>query len=301
MADFAVRLKELRKAKKLRQVDLARDMGVAQTTIANYEQHSRFPDEETLRGIANYFDVTLDYLLGRSDINVSNKDLPAPWPFAAPDESELIPLARTYMRLLLDDKKIEAYNAVVEAVQKGMKVKDVYAEVFDPTLKVVGKLWEINEIDVAKEHFFSEATESLMNQLYRFLAQPPQRKGTIVSVAVNGEYHHLGLKMVTDILEEQGWKSYYLGVNAPTASLVQAINSRKADILAISATMPFNVDSVANMIMHIRSATHSDNLKIIVGGQAFKMDSNLWKRIGADGYASDIQQAVDLVHDLLDD
>ena len=66
MADISTRLRQLRKERDLRQVDLANDLGIAQTTVANYEQHSRFPDETMLLKLASYFDVSLDYLLGRS-------------------------------------------------------------------------------------------------------------------------------------------------------------------------------------------------------------------------------------------
>lgn len=67
MKEFTERLKELRKAHQLRQKDLAKDLEVARTTIANYEQGTRFPDKETLLALANYFAVSTDYLLGRSD------------------------------------------------------------------------------------------------------------------------------------------------------------------------------------------------------------------------------------------
>ncbi len=49
MAVFASRLRELRTQRKLRQKDLAAKLGVAQTTVANYEQGSRFPGETTHR------------------------------------------------------------------------------------------------------------------------------------------------------------------------------------------------------------------------------------------------------------
>ena len=59
-------LKKLRKDNKLTQKQLADKLGVARTTLANYEQGTRFPDKETLLLIADFFDVSLDYLVGRS-------------------------------------------------------------------------------------------------------------------------------------------------------------------------------------------------------------------------------------------
>ncbi|MFW6386946.1 MAG: HD domain-containing phosphohydrolase [Bacillota bacterium] len=66
MTKFADRLRKLRKGKNLRQVDLAEKLGFARTTIANYEQNNRIPGPETLCQLADFFGVSLDYLLGRT-------------------------------------------------------------------------------------------------------------------------------------------------------------------------------------------------------------------------------------------
>ena len=62
---MAFRLKELRKKKKISQLKLALDLNMNQNTISRYETMEREADYETLIKLADYFDVTLDYLLGR--------------------------------------------------------------------------------------------------------------------------------------------------------------------------------------------------------------------------------------------
>lgn len=61
--DFKARLKELRKSKKLYQEDVASKLGIARTTYASYEQGSREPDHEMLVKLADFFNVSIDYLL----------------------------------------------------------------------------------------------------------------------------------------------------------------------------------------------------------------------------------------------
>lgn len=63
---FSQTLIALRKEKNLTQYSLAEKLGFSRGLIANYEQASREPDFKVLEQIANYFDVTTDYLLGRS-------------------------------------------------------------------------------------------------------------------------------------------------------------------------------------------------------------------------------------------
>ena len=61
------RLKELRKSRKVSQLKLALDLNMNQNSISRYENMEREADYKTLIKFADYFDVSLDYLLGRSD------------------------------------------------------------------------------------------------------------------------------------------------------------------------------------------------------------------------------------------
>lgn len=63
---FGKRLKELRLSRGLNQSTVAAYLGVSQQAVGNYEAGKREPDTEALQRLATYFDVSLDYLLGRS-------------------------------------------------------------------------------------------------------------------------------------------------------------------------------------------------------------------------------------------
>ena len=62
-----VRLRELRKQRGITQVKLSMDLNISQNSISRYEQGLREPDLATLGLIADYFHVSVDYLLGRTD------------------------------------------------------------------------------------------------------------------------------------------------------------------------------------------------------------------------------------------
>lgn len=69
---FGVRLKELREEKGITQRELGNIVNVSDRVIGYYESNDRFPkDENVLRKIADYFNVTVDYLLGRTGIKTA--------------------------------------------------------------------------------------------------------------------------------------------------------------------------------------------------------------------------------------
>lgn len=65
--DFGERLKKLRTSKRLTQEELGKIVHVSKVSISGYERGERSPDRETLTDLADYFEVSTDYLLARTD------------------------------------------------------------------------------------------------------------------------------------------------------------------------------------------------------------------------------------------
>ena len=70
---FGTRLRELRLEAGLKQCVLAQILHVSRSTITGYETRGRMPDMDTLCAIADYFNVSLDYLIGRGENNPNNR------------------------------------------------------------------------------------------------------------------------------------------------------------------------------------------------------------------------------------
>ena len=68
-----MRLKELRRKKGISQLKLAMDLGMNQNSISRYETGEREADYATLIRLADYFDVSIDYLLNRTDNPETNR------------------------------------------------------------------------------------------------------------------------------------------------------------------------------------------------------------------------------------
>lgn len=64
---FAERLKELRKSKGITQTEFAKIFNISNGTIGNWESGNRIPDTEMLKMLADFFNVSIDYLVGKSE------------------------------------------------------------------------------------------------------------------------------------------------------------------------------------------------------------------------------------------
>lgn len=74
MANFQQRLKELRTEKEMTQEEFANTLFLNKSSISRYEKGTQMPEAEMLERIADFFDVSVDYLLGRTS-NRKNNDI----------------------------------------------------------------------------------------------------------------------------------------------------------------------------------------------------------------------------------
>jgi methanogenic corrinoid protein MtbC1 len=188
---------------------------------------------------------------------------------------------------------------VLDAVEDGMSVKEVYLHVFQPCQREIGRLWQRNEVTVAEEHYVTAATQLIMSQLYPRIFSAEKTGRRLVATCVGGELHEIGVRMVADFFEMKGWDTYYLGANTPTDSVLETLESRQPDLLGISATITFNLDEVIDLVTEVRGAGVGEGIPILVGGRPFLKTEGLWERVGADGYAPDAQKAVEKAEELL--
>jgi methanogenic corrinoid protein MtbC1 len=205
-------------------------------------------------------------------------------------------LAQRYLDALLQGERHVANDMILDAVEQGTPVRDIYLYVFQPAQREVGRLWQTNQISVAQEHYCTAATQLIMSQLYPRIFVTQKIGRTLVATCVGGELHEIGIRMVADFFEMEGWDTYYVGANTPTPGILRTLEERKADVLAISATMTFHIRAVAQLIVEVRACESCTGVHILVGGYPFNVSPNLWRQVEADGYAGDAQQAVQVAN-----
>lgn len=215
------------------------------------------------------------------------------------DKLPLSLMATQYLNALLRGERHIASHLIMEAVKSNVSVKDIYLNVFQRSQYEVGRLWQTNKITVAQEHYCTAATQLVMSQLYPYIFATEKRGYSLVATCVAGELHEIGIRMVADFFEIEGWDTFYYGANTPTSSVIQAIIERKADALGISATMTFHIPFVEDLIQKVRSNDACKDVQILVGGYPFKIDRNLWKKVGADGSAESAEGAIETAEKIL--
>lgn len=209
-------------------------------------------------------------------------------------------LAQQFLDRLLEGNRRDAIRLIDQAVEDGLPMKALYLDVFQCSQRELGRLWQLNQITVAQEHFCTAATLTTMNQFYRVILEAPRNGRRIVCCCAAGDLHEMGLRIVADLFELEGWDSDYIGANTPGRDLLDTIERAPPDVIAISATMTYHVDKVRDLVRGVRERPALSSIPILVGGRPFLISEGLWQQVGADGWAADAVQAVEEASRLVD-
>lgn len=200
-------------------------------------------------------------------------------------------LAAGYLLALLEGDRLRATSLVYEAVRRGdLGVPDAYEFVFMPVLRELGRMWHLTEISVAEEHFATATTLIAMSQIAPMAVRKAANGRAVLAATVAGNAHEVGVRMVADRFEWEGWRVVYLGPNVPAEDLASAAVDFGVDAVALSASLTEHLESLGRAIAAVRAAAR--DVCVVVGGAALQGDGVLAARLGADALAADPEDAI---------
>jgi methanogenic corrinoid protein MtbC1 len=210
----------------------------------------------------------------------------------APPPRDVHRLGHEYLELLLEGQRHAALKKILDQVDAGLPVSTVYVDVLQPIMYELGRLWQVDEIDVATEHYVTAATQLLMAKLFPHILNQRRLSRSMIGCCLGSELHELGMRMVCDFFEFEGWDTYFLGAITPSDNLVSLIRSRQPDLLCLSATMSFGLPQIRDLIRAVHAIPAIKPPRIMVGGLPFIINPELSSKVGADATASDARLAV---------
>jgi hypothetical protein len=164
-------------------------------------------------------DLGANHSIAASFLNQALEQLdsmPTSVPSSLETSSAETAVAQSALEALLRLDSSAARETFKRAVAEGMTLVRIYSGVLPPLMREIGRLWQMNTISVALEHYCSAAVQSILAGFYgsMFATAPPAQRSLLVA-CVEGEQHELGARTVADVFQLNGWKTIFLGANLP--------------------------------------------------------------------------------------
>ncbi|MCL3781462.1 cobalamin-binding protein [Prolixibacteraceae bacterium JC049] len=173
-----------------------------------------------------------------------------------------------YFDALLRGDRQACIKLIDEQWDNKAPVRSIYEDLLKKALYEVGELWEENKISVATEHLASAITETILNGLFLKLNVLYSSEKKVLAGCVENELHQIGIKMICDTFEANGWPTFFLGANTPMKEFMDLARSIQPDIIALSVSIYPHIPELLKMLKIIRS--EFTETPILVGGQGFR-------------------------------
>lgn len=200
-----------------------------------------------------------------------------------------------YVEALVRPDPRAARTVVEDLVADGQSVRSIYMDVLGPALVEVGLRWQQARITVAHEHLATATTKAIMARLAPLVSALPVVHRQIVLACTPGELHGVGLRMVADFLEGDGWEVLETGADTPSSDLVAIVASERPDVVGLSTALTPHLEETAGTIAALKALDRPPF--ILVGGAAYAGDAAVAERIGADAFAVDAAGASAMLRD----
>lgn len=201
-----------------------------------------------------------------------------------------------YLRSLLAGDRVASRGVVEETLQSGVPAHQVYVDLIWPIMVEVDSLFRAGRIDSAQEAFASRINRTIVNQLQNKLPRRPGKVRRIVVFTACNEQAELGGQMITDLFESDGWEARFLGGTCSNDDILSFIHSFSPDILVLYGMNGPQAPAVRELIDQVRDINAWPDMRIMLSGGVFGRAEGLWEEIGADLYAEDPAQAVQIAN-----
>lgn len=210
-------------------------------------------------------------------------------------DSKIVEEAKQSIISFNEEKAVEIARRVIS---EGHDPLELMNNGFIPGIREVGDLFGRGELFLPELMLAAKAMQAATDVVNEAIPEQKETKqGVILIATVQGDVHDIGKGIVVSLLRANGIKVHDLGRDVATDTIIEKAVKLNADIIGTSALLTTTMPKQKELEETLKKTGLKDRFKTIVGGAPV---TERWAtRIGADAYASDAQDAVSKVNELL--
>lgn len=201
---------------------------------------------------------------------------------------------------ILDGDSDIAVSLAKQAIDDGIDPLEAIAKGFVLGVNQVGENFACGQAFLPELVMAGEAMKAAVATLEPEMARrgtARQVYGKVVLATVEGDIHEIGKTLVGTMLSASGFQVYDLGVDVPTAKIIEKVKEVDADLVGLSALLTTTMVKQKEVIDELDKQGLRRKVKVMVGGAPVTRD---WvQKIEADGYSEDAIGAVGLAKQLV--
>ncbi|TAN48558.1 MAG: cobalamin-binding protein [Methylococcaceae bacterium] len=212
-------------------------------------------------------------------------------------------IIKAYNEAVFETDRDAAFAVVDRALAQGMTAEDIVFRVVIPAgEEMMSQITKDPDANLAQHFMTAQIAAAVTEKMLEKFQRPPEIIGRVVIGTAHGDLHSLGKRIVTGCLKALMVDVVDLGVNVPAERFVEAAIAHDAQVIAISSMMVHTAmcEECCPKVRKILQAQGLEQrVKIVVGGAPYRFDPELYRIVGADGWAADGVSAGKVIVDLI--
>ena len=247
-------------------------INVTETTVKRWADEGKIPCHKTLGGHRKFLMKDIVRFAEENAYPLSGT-VALRLPQRQAQTLEVAVQTRNYQKIaqLFHDEALKAdrqrlYEMLSYLCKHHIPLPVLTDQVIKPAMVHMGSQWQAGELGIDQEHLVSNAVLEALVNLSPELHRKPSHGLTAVCACTEGDYHELGLRMLSYALETEGWKVHYLGGNTPFRTLRSYMKSTRPELLCLSATIIGGKRELIGSIRSIGKTARGMGAAYVVGG-----------------------------------
>jgi corrinoid protein of di/trimethylamine methyltransferase len=199
---------------------------------------------------------------------------------------------------VLTGNHIEIKGHAQEMLDKGVNAQDILQRGMISAMEVISEKFKAGDIFIPEVLLSARAMNEALLLLEPYLASEKREvSGKVLMGTIHGDMHDIGKNMVITMLRGVGFEIVDMGVNVPTEKIIEQVSEYRPDILGLSALLTTTMPEMKRVINALKASGFREDVRVMVGGAP--VNEKFARDIGADGYAADAGEAVELAKNLM--
>ncbi|MCT9093572.1 cobalamin-dependent protein [Streptomyces sp. ASQP_92] len=205
---------------------------------------------------------------------------------------ESAPLESALWEAVFAGDEHTATGLVRRALDEGHDPESVLLDVIARVQVKVGEEWAADRMSIAQEHAATAINERAVAALSMHAAvRTAPERGRITVACVDGEWHALPARLLSEVLRLRGWRVDYLGAQVPVPHLIGHLHRTGPQLVALSSSIATRLPTAHATI----TACQAAGVPVVAGGAAFGPGGRYARLLGADAWAPDARSAADRI------
>ncbi|MEM9065304.1 MAG: cobalamin-dependent protein [Planctomycetota bacterium] len=200
------------------------------------------------------------------------------------------------LEALIHGDRRDARRLVESASGGGLSSAEIISDLFWPTYETVERLFRNDQLSRLGYHLSTRLLRVLTDQVAAGLEVPATANNrTVLAFCGPNDADELGAQIAVDLLEANGFGMTFTGGGIPMDEILGHIHENRPDAVLMFASAPGDLPEIRRLIDTVREIGACDGMQLIVGGGVFNRAEGLAEEIGADLWAEDPLELVDLM------